>query len=57
MTRALGCAKGIGHTMAGIWTGLRNFLRLFRGVNKEYLGQYTAVFPVGYNLKVITPAL
>ncbi len=45
------------HTMEGIWTGLRNFLRLFRGVNKEYLGQYTAVFHVGHNLKEITPAL
>jgi len=45
------------NTMEGIWTGLRNFLRLFRSVNKEYLGQYTAVFQVGYNLKEITPAL
>lgn len=45
------------NTLEGIWTGLRNFLRLFRGVNKEYLGQYTAVFQVGYNLKEITPAL
>jgi transposase-like protein len=45
------------NTMEGIWTGLRNFLRLFRGVNKEYLGQYTTVFQVGHNLKEITPAL
>jgi len=28
-----------GNAMEGIWTVLRNFLRLFRGVNKEYLGQ------------------
>jgi len=28
----------------GLWTGLRNFLRTFRGVSKEYLGQYAAVF-------------
>ena len=45
------------NTMEGIWTGLRNFLRLFRGVNKEYLGQYTAVFQMSHNLKEITPAL
>ena len=43
--------------MEGIWTGLRNFLRPLRGVNKTYLGQYTAVFEVGHNLKEITPAL
>jgi transposase len=46
-----------GNTMEGLWTGLRHFLRPFRGVNKEYLGQYTAVFQVGHNLKKITPAL
>lgn len=45
------------NTLEGIWTGLRNFLRPFRGVNKAYLGQYTAVFEVGHNLKAITPAL
>ena len=26
------------NTLEGLWTGLRNFLRPFRGVNKEYLG-------------------
>jgi hypothetical protein len=25
------------NTMEGIWTGLRNFLRPFRGVHKKYL--------------------
>jgi len=45
------------NTMEGLWTGLRNFLRLFRGVNKEYLSQYTAVFQVAHDLKRITPAL
>jgi transposase-like protein len=45
------------NTLEGIWTGLRNFLRPFRGVNKTYLGQYTAVFEVDHNLKAITPAL
>jgi hypothetical protein len=43
--------------LEGIWTGLRNFVRLFRGVNKEYLGQYVAVFQAGYIAKEITPAL
>ena len=27
------------HTMKGTWTGLRNFLRAFRGVHKKYLAQ------------------
>jgi len=27
-------------TLEGIWTGLRNFLRPFRNVNKVYLSQY-----------------
>jgi transposase-like protein len=45
------------NTMEGIWTGLRNFLRLFRGVNKEYLSQYTAIFQVAHDLKRITPTL
>ena len=41
----------------GGWTGLRNFLRPFRGVNKVYLNQYTAIFQVGHNSKRLTPAL
>jgi transposase len=45
------------NTMEGIWTGLRNFLRLFRGVNKAYLSQYTAVFQVAHNFKCLTPVL
>jgi transposase-like protein len=45
------------NTMEGIWTGLRNFLRPFRGVNKDYLSQYTAIFQVAYNFKRITPVL
>jgi transposase len=39
------------NTMEGIWTGLRNFLRIFRGVNKEYLIQYVAMFEWSHNLK------
>jgi transposase-like protein len=45
------------NTIEGIWTGLRNFLRLFRGVNKEYLSQYTAVFQVAHDFKRISPGL
>jgi transposase len=42
------------NTMEGIWTGLRNFLRPFRGVHKKYLAQYVAVFEWAPNLKTIT---
>ena len=40
--------------MEGIWTGLRNFLRPFRGVNKVYLGQYAAIFEWAHNEKRAT---
>jgi transposase len=43
------------NTLEGSWTGLRNFLRPFRGVNKQYLYQYVAVFEWGYNVKRATP--
>lgn len=39
------------NTMEGIWTGLRNFLRIFRGVNKENLKQYIAIFEWSHNLQ------
>ena len=42
------------NTLEGIWTGLRNYLRKFRGVNKTYLAQYVAVFLWAYNIKVVT---
>ena len=42
------------NTSEGIWTGLRNFVRPFRGVNKKYLHQYIAIFEWGYNLKTAT---
>jgi transposase-like protein len=42
------------NTMEGIWTGLRNFLRPFRGVNKVYLEQYVIMFEWAYNLKAVT---
>jgi transposase len=42
------------NTLEGLWTGLRNFLRPFRGVNKKYLHQYVALFEWGYNVKRAT---
>ena len=45
------------NTLEGLWTGLRNFLRPFRGVNKEYLYQYVAIFEWGHNIKRVTPAV
>ena len=42
------------NTLEGIWTGLRNHLRKFRGVNKTYLAQYVAVFLWAYNIKAVT---
>jgi transposase-like protein len=42
------------NTMEGIWTGLRNCLRPFRGVNKHYLDQYVNVFEIGYRFKTVT---
>jgi hypothetical protein len=43
------------NTREGIWTGLREYLRPFRGVNKVYLVQYVAMFRWAYNLKAVTP--
>ena len=45
--------------MEGIWTGLRNFLRPFRGVHKKYLAAYVAMFEWAAlrNLKRVTAAL
>jgi transposase len=45
------------NTLEGIWTGLRNFLRPFRGVSKKYLYQYVAMFEWGYNVKRANPRL
>jgi transposase len=42
------------NTLEGLWTGLRNFLRTFRGVSKWYLAQYVAIFQWSYNLKCVT---
>jgi len=42
------------NTQEGIWTGLRNFLRPFRGVHKKYLAAYAAMFEWAHNLKRVT---
>ncbi len=42
------------NTMEGIWVGLRNFLRPFRGVSKHYLAGYVAVFEWAHNLRRLT---
>jgi transposase-like protein len=42
------------NTQEGLWTGLRNFLRPFRGVSKWYLAQYVAVFQWCHNVKRVT---
>lgn len=33
----------------GLWTGVRNFIRIFRGVHKRWLAQYIATFENSYN--------
>ena len=42
------------NTMEGTWTGLRNFLRPFRGVSKWHLAGYVAIFEGANNLKRVT---
>lgn len=44
------------NTEEGLWTGLRNFLRPFRGVHKRSLAGYVAVYEFHVNLKAISPA-
>ena len=39
----------------GGWTGLRNFLRPFRGVHKKYLSGYVAIHEFAVNHKQVTP--
>ena len=42
------------NTLEGIWTGLRNFLRPFRGVHKRYLAFYVVMFEWSHNIKRVT---
>jgi transposase-like protein len=41
----------------GMGAGLRTFLRAFRGVNKNFLWDYVAVYEATFNSKRITPSL
>jgi transposase-like protein len=40
----------------GMWTGLRNFLRPFRGVHKRFLHGYLSIYEFRVDLKRISPA-
>jgi hypothetical protein len=42
------------NTIEGLWTGLRNFLRPFRGVSKPFLSGYVAIHEFAVNLKRVT---
>ena len=42
------------NTCEGRWTGLRNFLRPFRGVSKWYLDEYVGIFQWIATVKAIT---
>lgn len=44
------------NTTEGMWTGVRNFLRPFRGVHKAHLAEYVAICEHRVSLKSITPA-
>ncbi len=52
-TMAMGFAR-FTNTMEGIWTGLRNFLRPFRGISKYYLSQYVSIFQFQHNFKYVS---
>ncbi len=42
------------NTAEGMWTGLRTFLRPFRGVHKRYLSGYVAIHEFRINLQVVS---
>jgi len=43
------------NTIEGIWTSLRNRLRLFRGVHKDQLSGYVAMFELAFNHEKVGP--
>ena len=43
------------NSIEGFWTGLRNWLRMFRGVAKRYLFGYVAAYEWGFNQKTLVP--
>ena len=42
------------NTLEGLWQGLRNFLRQFRGVSKWFLDEYVGIFQWIHTLKVVS---
>jgi transposase len=50
-----GCFESHTNSNEGLWTGLRNFLRPFRGVSKHFLHGYVAIHEFRVNLKGISP--
>ena len=44
------------NTIEGLWSGLRTFLRVFRGVSKHFLSGYVAIHEFRVNCKQITVA-
>jgi transposase-like protein len=44
------------NTVEGMWTDVRNFLRPFKGVHKDRLSGYIAIFEFKRSLKRISPA-
>ena len=50
-----GIREVLTNTTEGMWTGLRNFLRPFRGVHKAHLPGYVAMHEHAVNLKAISP--
>jgi transposase len=45
------------NSQEGCWTGLRTFLRPFRGVHKHYLSGYVAVYELAVNHKAVSPTV
>jgi len=43
------------NTAEGMWTDVRNYLRPFKGVHKDYLSGYVAIAEFRRNLKRISP--
>ena len=41
----------------GGWTGVRNFLRTFRGVHKDHLSGYVAIHELSVNHKRVSPVV
>jgi transposase len=44
------------NTAEGMWTDVRNYLRPFKGVHKDYLSSYVAMAEFRRNLKRISPS-